>query len=95
MPRGILLTKFRKGKAIANKKRMKTIREIAGILKIGKSAIAEYLMLIEKGKKTGRPQKVIIKKQRNLLQQLKKIGTSLTAQCEFGWTYAYNKTDSV
>ena len=43
MPRGILLTEFQESQAIAYKNDEKTIREIAGILKIGKSAIVGFL----------------------------------------------------
>ena len=43
MPRGTHVTKFQKVQAIAYRNDGKTTREIAGILKIGKSAIAEYL----------------------------------------------------
>ena len=43
MPRGTPVTKFQNVQAIAYRNDGNTIREIAGILKIGKSAIAEYL----------------------------------------------------
>ncbi|GBM91560.1 hypothetical protein AVEN_205546-1 [Araneus ventricosus] len=75
MPRGISLTEFQKGQAIAYRNDGKTIREIAGILKIGNSAIAEFLKNPDAhGKRggTGRPRKLTPKEQRNLLRQLKK-----------------------
>ena len=43
MTRGIPLTEFQESQATAYKKGGKTIREIVGILKIGKSAIADFL----------------------------------------------------
>ncbi|GBN97993.1 Transposable element Tc3 transposase, partial [Araneus ventricosus] len=74
----------------------KTIREIAGILKIGKSAIAEFLKNPDahgKRKKTGRPRKLMPKEQRNLLCQLKKRGASIpTAQHESGLTHITRQT---
>ena len=60
MPRGIPFTKFKKGQAVANRNDGKTIRTIAGILKISKSAIAEFLNnpdATEKGKKLENPKK--------------------------------------
>ncbi|GBM46774.1 Transposable element Tc3 transposase [Araneus ventricosus] len=91
MPRGISLTEFQKDQAIAYRNDGKAIREIAGILKIGKSAIAEFLKNPDahgKRKKTGRPRKLTPKEQRNLLRQLKKRRTSIpTAQRESGLTH--------
>ena len=43
MPKGITLTEFQKGQTIAYRNDEKSIREIANILKISKSAIAELL----------------------------------------------------
>ena len=69
----------------------KIIRDIAGILKIAKSAIAEFLKnpdAIEKRRKTGRSQKVKPKQQRNILGKLKKQGSSIpTSQRESGYTH--------
>ncbi|GBL97449.1 hypothetical protein AVEN_170545-3 [Araneus ventricosus] len=77
MPRGISLTEFQKGQAIAYINDGKTILEITGILKISKSAISEFLKNPDahgKREKTGRPRKLTPKEQRNLLRQLKKEG---------------------
>ena len=43
MTRGIPLTEFQESQAIDYKNDEKTIREIVGILKIDKSAIADFL----------------------------------------------------
>ena len=70
MPREIPLTEFQKGQAIIYKNNGKTIREIAGILNIGKREIAEFLNkpnAHKKGEKPGRHQKVTPKSQRNSL----------------------------
>ncbi|GBM86952.1 hypothetical protein AVEN_228017-1, partial [Araneus ventricosus] len=91
MPRGISLTEFQKGQAIAYINDGKTILEITGILKISKSAISEFLKNPDahgKREKTGRPRKLTPKEQRNLLRQLKKRGASIpTAQRESGLTH--------
>ncbi|GBL83624.1 Transposable element Tc3 transposase, partial [Araneus ventricosus] len=96
MPRGISLTEFQKGQAIACRNDGKTIREIAGILKIGKSAISEFLKnpgVHGKREKTGRPRKLTPKEQRNLLRQLKKRGASIpTAKRESGLTHITRQT---
>ena len=66
MPRGIPVTEFQKGQEIAYRNNGKTI-EIAIILKIGISAIAEFLKNPDahgKRKKTGRPKKVTAKEQK-------------------------------
>ncbi|GBN35343.1 hypothetical protein AVEN_104754-1 [Araneus ventricosus] len=76
MPRGISLTEFQKGQAIAYINDGKTILEITGILKIGKSAISEFLKNPDahgKREKTGRPRKLTPKEQRNS-DSLKKEG---------------------
>ena len=68
--RGIPLTGFQKGQAVAYRKDWKIIPEIAGILKIGNSAIAEFLKnpnAHRNRKKIGRPQKVTPKMKRNLI----------------------------
>ncbi|GBN95359.1 hypothetical protein AVEN_140864-1 [Araneus ventricosus] len=91
MPRGISLTEFQKGQAIAYINDGKTILEITGILKISKSAISEFLKNPDahrKREKTGRPRKLTPKEQRNLLRQLKKRGASIpTVQRESGLTH--------
>ena len=64
--------------------------------KNGKYAIAEFLKNPDahgKGIKTGRPQKVTLEEQRNLLRQLEKRETNiLTAQREFGFTHTTRQT---
>ena len=47
MPRGIPLTEFQKGQAIAYRNDRKTILDITSVLKIGKSVIAEFLKKLD------------------------------------------------
>ena len=72
--------KFQKSQAVTFRNNGKAIPDIAGILKIGKSAIAAFLKKNPDShrnrKKTRRLQKVMPKEQRNL-QQLKKKGRGL------------------
>ena len=79
-PWEIPLTEFQNGQAIALRNYERINREIASILKIGKSAIAEFLKNPDahrKRKKMEDPKKVMPKDQRKTLRQLKKRGSSI------------------
>lgn len=81
MPRGIPLSNFQKGQALAYKETGKGVREIARMLKVGRNAISSFLRNPEthgKKKKTGRPKKLSPRDQRNICRQLKKKGASIS-----------------